>query len=803
MKVINITKELLFLLLFVGFPGISYSFTVETQHPRIFISPNNIETLKARSGTANPTNPEYQSHAIEYGRVRDAADTYSIAQIEGFDGLNQARMGLANAFVYMMEYQGNTSSSYYLKGKVLLDQISSLGTDDKSHYAFMTACMIYDWYYNDLSTTDRNTYVNNIVQYVTTSSWYSSYNSFDPYYHDRKYPTSLFALSGQAIFNEDAVNGHEFIRRSIAVYNRMMPVQIEISEDGFIYPIGQDGYFDESGWQPVLRILAGLKFAGVTGPEIDLIEYASISKTAYGEIYSLVKDNFMISHNDGYNERNGDDKPWRYSRGPEGPFYSAILAKLHQGEEIGRITNYLQSKYVSGHVSEHPFTYLGSILFNNKSANEVTNTISNLPLTKVFDDTVLVYRSGWDGLTSENTEVVFNFMAEKHVNGHTKFAKGHFDIWRGYDPLTFPSGDYSNTSYEQYVYYQDSLSANTMLIRHPTEDTGAAPNDGGQLTNFGLGGTIGMHNSSAWRTLGHTDEGGITYTGRIKSASFGDDYFYTYYHYPSAYYSQKLNDISRSVARLGDYFIVLDRIDGVNASYEKKWLLHSVGTPTIMDSGAWNGGTAPDGNGGTPNQTSSNTKLLKITEGNSSLFVKSIYPTNTIIHRVGGSFDYRWYSYNENFNYSQGGATHGGYGDWRLEIESSMGTEDDVFLTLLHPTSTTGTMAPTSNLSGTNYVGVQIDAGATTKVAIFSNSVNEATKQISYSFQVNSTQPTQILAGDLSTGTYNISRNGSLAETASVTDEAGSLFFEVASGGNLLIERTGNIKKPKSPVINQ
>ncbi|MCF6282483.1 MAG: hypothetical protein L3J28_09785 [Candidatus Polarisedimenticolaceae bacterium] len=750
-----------------------------------------IETLRERCA---------QSHQSECDKVREAADRYSASQIQAFDGLNKARMGLANTFIYLM--QGG--QSYFDKGKVLLDQISSLGSDDKSHYGFMAACITFDWLYNDLSQSDRDRYVADIVNYARSSQGYSNYNSFDAYYSARKDPSRILAFSGQAIFNEDPVNGTEFINRSITALNRIMPIQNEIAKDGFIYPIGEASYFDETGWQPILRILAGLKLAGVSGPEIDAIDYSSISNTAYGEIYSLVKNNHLISHNNGHN--NGD-KPWRLARGPDGPFYSAILSKLHEGEEIGRITNYLQSTYTRPNISEFPFTFLGSILFNDKTANAVGSTIHNLPLTKVFDDSVLVYRSGWDGLSTENTEVIFNFMAEKHVNSHTAYAKGHFDIWRGYDPLTFTSGDYSNTSWSHIYYYTNSLAANNMLIRNPNENTGIMPNDGGQLTNRGEGDLLEIHNSDAWRELGHTEEGALTYTGSIKNNSFGADYFYAYYHYPSAYSSSKVNDISRSVVRLGGYFVILDRIDGTNASFEKKWLLHSIGTPTILDSGAWNGGTARDANGGTPNQTSSNTKLLKVSEGNSALFVKSIYPTNTIVHRVGGSSDYRWYSYNEDRNYSQGAPTHGNYGNWRIEIESNMGTEDDIFLTLLHPTSSDGTIAPSRGLSGSNYVGVQINdaTDATVKVAIFSNSVNESTKESNYSFQIDSTQNVQYIIGDLDAGVYEIRRNGVIVTSnALVTTDRSSLFFGTVSGGTVSVSRRadGSYAVPETHELN-
>jgi hypothetical protein len=780
---------LLFFLVLTIIPDFCFSFDVDPNHPRIFINSGNIETIKARCGVANHLHSEYQTHLSEYNNVKDAANRYSEAQILGFDPLNQARMTLANTFVYLM----GGGASYYNKAKIMLDQISSLGRDDKSHYGFFTACIIYDWLYNTLSAAEKSGYASDIVQYVITDSYYSQYNTFDAYYHARKYTTSIFAVSGQAVHNEDPANATEFINRSIAVFNRMMEVQNEVAEDGFIYPLGQSGYFDESSWMPTLRVLAGLKFAGISGAEIDALDFTSIAKTAYGEIYALIKDNYLVAHND-LIKREAELKPWAYARSPEGPFYSAILAKLFEGQEIGKITNYLQSNYLKSNTSEKPFHYLGSILFNNKIVNSVGSTITSLPLTKMFDDTVLIYRSGWNGLKSDNKEVLFNYMAEKHVNGHTHYAKGHFDIWRGYDPLTFTSGNYSATAHTHYLYFGDSLAHNNLLIRNPSEDTSSRPNDGGQLSNHGEGGDMSpsKHDSSAWREVGHTNEGERTYTGRIKRFSFSDDYFYVYHHYPTAYSANKLNDLSRSVVKIGDYFIVLDRIDGVNASFTKRWLLHSIGIPTIVDAGSWNGGTALDGNGGTPNQTSDNTQLLKVSEGDSSLFINSIFPLNKIIHRVGGSADYRWYSYNENTNYSQSAPSDGRYGDWRIEIESSMNTEDDVFLTVLYPTSISGSIANTTALSGTNYNGVTID-DVTARAVIFSSSVDESSKQDSYTFTINSPSNLQMLVCDLVEGSYQINKDGSLLSKTTVSSDS-TLSFETSSGGDFEV-----LKIPSAP----
>ncbi|MCD4713964.1 MAG: hypothetical protein K8R73_11825, partial [Clostridiales bacterium] len=121
-----------------------------------------------------------------------------------------------------------------------------------------------------------------------------------------------------------------------------------------------------------------------------------------------------------------------------------------------------------------------------------------------------------------------------------------------------------------------------------------------------------------------------------------------------------------------------------------------------------------------------------------------------------------------------------------IEIESNMNSKDDVFLTVLYPTSISDSISTVTGLSGTNYKGVQIN-GTVTKIALFSNSTNEETKESIYNFSIDSTSDLQILVCDLTVGEYKVYKNNSHIMTTNVSDNS-VLFIQTSGGGDFKIK---------------
>lgn len=691
------------------------------EHPRIFINPGNIDEIRCRVGVISQPEcntlgygGQWQSHLQEYNDIKTyAADYWSSEDILSTNYFNSGRIALPSAFVYLIE--GGTE--YLDKSKAFLDSIEPLGGDDKLHYGFMLSNIAYDWIYNGLNESERRNYAADLYDAAISSNFYPQYNSFDPYYSAAKYMGPIFAFTGQAIYNEFPDHSGEFITRGFAAFNKISKIRARVSGDGYPYPIGRNGYYDETGVIPMLLFFSGFKYGGLNVSSIDGISRSYVGNTAFGEIYASIMNNYLINHDDAQNARN---LPLKRARVDMGIFFSSMIAKEFEGDARGKITNYLQEKNpvptTEGNVGV--YRNIGNIIFNNKTANDYTDVFDNLPLTRYFiNDSVVVYRSGWTGLTSaidDAKEVYADFYAPHHVNGHTHYGKGHFDIWRGYDPLAIDSGTYPTYSWDEHaLYFTNSLAHNVMMIRNPDEDSGSRPNDGGQLMNDGEGNINNpeqaTHDSDCWAKGDHTMPGGCCYIGKISRFDSNDDYFYSYLNYPRAYSQSKIDNISRAFVRLGDFFVVYDRVDADDAGFVKRWLLHSIEIPTIEDSGSWDSGTPLDINGATPNQISSDTKELSISYGSSKLYVNNLLPANTQIHRVGGQ-GYEWYSYYENNNYDDGlEQIYPELGMWRIEVESTENREYDTFLNVLYPTDINEDNINCNLLSGSNMHGVLIN----------------------------------------------------------------------------------------------
>ena len=284
-----------------------------------------------------------------------------------------------------------------------------------------------------MNSSERTQYSSDLLNYGTSSAYYGQYDTFIPYYGQAKYMSLLYALTGQAIYNEYPIQAETFITRSIAIFNRINSARKEISGDGYPYPLGQTQYYDESGLMPPLILFSSLKYSGLSGGSISSLDDSYVKNTPYGELYASIKNNYLISHDDGYNQQS---IPIKNSRNCESAFFSAALAKEYEGQEVGKLINYLQGKYqlLTTELNYRSFEYIGNVIFNNKIINDVGSGVTNLPNTKHFQNSsVVVYRSGWGNLESDQKELYADFYAPPQVNGHTHYSKGHFDIWRGYD----------------------------------------------------------------------------------------------------------------------------------------------------------------------------------------------------------------------------------------------------------------------------------------------------------------------------------------------------------------------------------
>jgi heparin/heparan-sulfate lyase len=171
-----------------------------------------------------------------------------------------------------------------------------------------------------------------------------------------------------------------------------------------------------------------------------------------------------------------------------------------------------------------------------------------------------------------------------------------------------------------------------------------------------------------------------------------------------------------------DLFVVFDRVVSVRAADPKRWYLHTMEEPRLLD-----GEREPD--------TSVHAQghfLWKGTAGaashrGSTLFWKTLLPRNAVIRAIGGP-GHQFEVNGENYDmydawYRRLGQEFFdriGLGMWRIEVEPLKKQAQDFFLHVLQATDrTVSIMAPAELIEGSDMVGARIRTGIDTVTVTF------------------------------------------------------------------------------------
>jgi hypothetical protein len=282
-------------------------------------------------------------------------------------------------------------------------------------------------------------------------------------------------------------------------------------------------------------------------------------------------------------------------------------------------------------------------------------------------------RSGWN-MAEASTDVYAVFRCEQMDAGHTNAHQNHFLIARGNDLLAIDSGVYDGGVSSHHVnYFERTIAHNTITVYNPSETTfGSRSNDGGQVppdddlpVRFGDASSPSRYRGEI---VGYQDTGEFTYVKGDATA---------------AYSSAKVSLFTREMVWLKpDIFVVFDRVTATNASYKKRWLLHSINEPAV-------GGDT-----------------VVVTEGASKLFVKSLLPAPRTITKVGGpghQFDVN------GTNYPPSQTLTPDMGAWRFEVSPSVNAEEHLFLHVMYVCGSGTTSMPEVRLiEGEAMVGVEV-----------------------------------------------------------------------------------------------
>ena len=414
----------------------------------------------------------------------------------------------------------------------------------------------------------------------------------------------------------------------------------------------------------------------------------------------------------------------------------------------------------------------------NTSVVAKSPTTLNLPLSKDVGMGHYIMRTGF---SSESDSMVTFFAPRWHVNdgGHAHRDMASFRIVKhGRLAITrqIAKGDYPNNVYTT----QRSLVNNVIGVLKPGESNAYGHN------------VMGYRDSMASSDLFTTDngfqEGGIHHVGDVLRDDLeGTLYDYIDYDYSKSWDSSKVDYAEREFVYLrsdgganDEYVVVFDRINSVDPSYAKYWLLHSNFEPDLLNEAgevitmtAENYPNDPDSTGGRwVNVASSptNENIIQLTNeyenAHGRLLNKTLLPATFQINKVGGPNHY-WEDANGKSIETPSSLSDylcNEVGSYTMQVQSLTGEQYDTFLNVMQfgDSNSLSEMTEIVKVDSAVMVGAHIKDSTTNRVVMFSSSKNQqvTAPEISYQIAATSALTRHHLFGMLPNTSYEVIVNG-------------------------------------------
>ena len=380
----------------------------------------------------------------------------------------------------------------------------------------------------------------------------------------------------------------------------------------------------------------------------------------------------------------------------------------------------------------------------------------------------LIVRSGWpSGAADTDTSATYaTFQAGDYFSYHQHLDQNSFTLFK-YGDLALDSGVYSGAglSYHDVNYQMRTIAHNTLVVYNPSEDFSdtrpyAVSNDGGQRSVEPA--------SRAPQTVEYWEQHAQQYDV-ADMPRFEDTPSYTYalgdatkaYNNPTynqAMLSQGLPGNVAKVTRFQrefvylrpvagqstnrDYLVLYDRVGVTDPSFSgenTKLLFHTLNEPAVNGTGV----TV------SPGETLyGDADLITADNGEGRLFMKLLAPAAHNVRKLGVCGDKAFWVFGETYDWHWGGGEgppcdlatdfeNVPYGEWRIELEPADTDLDHNFLTVLYPTSSdTSSMPATTLLEATGMEGAHIADDQLGRIVLFSASFDGAppTGPIAYSY---------------------------------------------------------------------
>jgi hypothetical protein len=271
----------------------------------------------------------------------------------------------------------------------------------------------------------------------------------------------------------------------------------------------------------------------------------------------------------------------------------------------------------------------------------------DLPKGRLFSQVgAVVARDAWDASTTHFTFKSGSFFS---INHHHRDENSFMLHYKGV--LAIDSGVYDSYGSDHWDnYYTRTIAHNGIVVFDPAQDMklygASVSNDGGQIFK------------SEPRRLEDIQPGGDAALDGILRFENTDAFTYAWGDATRAYDPARVTLAQREVVYLRDttrphpVILVFDRVGATNASFQKKFLLHTSAKPTISG------------------------KLAVASAGGGRLSIATVLPSNAALTTVGGAGKEYWVD-GQNYPPTK---TQFQPGAWRLEVSPAAGAKTDYLL---------------------------------------------------------------------------------------------------------------------------
>ncbi|MEI7891038.1 MAG: hypothetical protein WCI36_03625 [bacterium] len=756
-------KLFFILLFFLILPDFAHAYGApnylpDGAHPRIFLTSDVLTTLRVKAcldefGATVPACTLDQDW-IDLKASADTLLTYNVLAYDrnitasnsiyySYEGLSWLSAAQTLGLVYKIT--GNVA--YAAKLKELIDVINAAGVAPivvDSGFASRSVgpamAVMYDWLYDYLDAPTKAAMISTInAYYASFTSDVLWYNATGPAY-DNYFGGHLlgFGLMSIATYGDNAT-APTIYSDIKARWNNKIPAAF--STGGFAGGAALESY--NYGPNHFVRLLQyGIAVQTSTGEDI----YSSYGeKIAKNLLYNL-KPNRWQSTDEG-------DMPGNYT----GVMPSSLPIVL-SGFTPGVSGEWMS--YFYNNLAPTPYANATSTI---QKADAFTRFLFKIPRTQTDYRLTepLVFRSPSDEHVFIRTDWTDNAIWSSYAAGNIRYVghetnkAGHIAIQRGTDYLLVNTGQWKGA---------DGIAGTPQNFNSQSQFTNTLYlTDGGDYLYSG--GASGYYMGGQMSTFPDTNA--------ILNYETTAGYTYVKADHTNAYdiRSDSRNPVTRSLryfyrnfVKIGDNtFVVFDRVKVLKDIYVKKiyWHLNKQGQPVVIDD-----------------------KTISSTVGNSTLFIKSIFPTTSVVS-------------------TDNDTGTGGITTPRIEITDSVTSTDLNPLTVLIADGSSVPMPVTTGIDAAAMEGVIVE-NANPDVVLFSK---EGTVQnaVSYAASYSSGTTGNHLLVDIEPAIYDVYRDGSKIITAVTASSQGVLNFSATGGTNFEIVKTGQLPvgdviAPNAPV---